>query len=63
MKAFYFLLALLPLALAKPKCECPLVNCLGDDAAVSLPITLLAPICPVFQSPLCRDANAQMKPQ
>ncbi|KAL8811344.1 MAG: hypothetical protein Q9200_001871 [Gallowayella weberi] len=33
MKAFYLLLALLPLALAKPKCECPLVNCLGDDAA------------------------------
>ncbi|CAL8580495.1 hypothetical protein XPA_006216 [Xanthoria parietina] len=33
MKAFYLLLALLPLALAKPACECPLVNCLGDDAA------------------------------
>ncbi len=37
MKAFYFLVALLPLTFAKPRCECPLVNCFGDDAAVSLP--------------------------
>ena len=36
MKAFYLLFALLPLGFAKAACECPLVNCLGDDLAVSL---------------------------